>query len=88
MKYQWDSSKSDETAERRGFAFEAVYDFEWTEAFVAEDTRKDYGEKRMIALGPIGDRLYCLVYTMRGITCRVISLRKASDQEVRRYEEA
>lgn len=50
-----------------------------------EDTRKDYQETRYRALGPIENRLYLLVYTMRGGIVRVISLRKANKREFNYY---
>ena len=36
-------------------------------------------------IGPIGDDIYVLVYTMRGETLRAISLRKANRREVLKY---
>lgn len=50
-----------------------------------EDTRRDYGERRMVAFGVIAGRLFCTVYTRRGEVLRIISLRKANAQEVRRW---
>jgi len=52
---------------------------------VVEDIRSDYGERRMIAFGHVGDRLYVCVYTMRGAVYRIISIRKASTREQRRW---
>lgn len=46
-----------------------------------EDDRHDYGERRMIVFGYLAGRLHCCVYTMRGTTYRIISLRKANDRE-------
>ncbi|MCG5260166.1 BrnT family toxin [Cupriavidus gilardii] len=46
-----------------------------------------YGETRYIAYAPIGTRLHCLVFTLRGDTLRAISLRKANFREVRDYEQ-
>ena len=57
-------------------------------ALYASDTRKDYGEPRTRALGTIGGILYSLVFTMRGSALRVISLRRASRRERKRYAEA
>jgi uncharacterized DUF497 family protein len=62
-----------------------LFDFE--RALLKTDTRKRYGETRYIAYGPIGPRLHCLVFTMRGDTLRAISLRKANSREVRDYEQ-
>ncbi len=54
-----------------------------------EDNRRDYGETRFIATGPIadfGDRLFVVIYTWRDGVRRVISFRKANDREIRRYQ--
>lgn len=51
------------------------------------DTRKDYKEVRKIGYGPIADRLYCVVFTQRGSTMHIISMRKANSREVRKYVE-
>ena len=50
-----------------------------------EDDRQDYGERRMIAFGLIAGRLHVCVYTLRGETCRIISLRRANSKEQRRW---
>ena len=52
------------------------------------DDRKDYGELREIGYAVIESRLYCVVFTQRGDIFRVISLRKANNREIDRYEEA
>jgi uncharacterized DUF497 family protein len=50
-----------------------------------EDVRRDYGERRMIAFGMVEGKLLCAVYTRRGDTVRIISLRRASEREIRRW---
>ena len=50
-----------------------------------KDTRRDYGEERMIVLCAIGERLYCVVYVDREDARRIISLRKANYREVMDY---
>ena len=50
-----------------------------------EDTRTDYGERRMIAYGIVAGELLCTVYTRRGDAVRVISLRRAKAREIRRW---
>lgn len=63
-------------------------DFDWSSALVVEDRRQDYGEPRYQALGLIEERLHMLIYTPRAGRIHIISLRKANDREIRRYEEA
>lgn len=79
--YDWDPDKAKANLNKHGVAFEAVYGFNWAEAIEAEDTRYDYGEVRMQALGKIGNRYHVLVYAQRGNTLRIISLRKANRRE-------
>ncbi|MEQ9346864.1 MAG: BrnT family toxin [Thalassospira sp.] len=57
--------------------------FDWDSAVVNSDNRHD--EKRWTAIGYIGDRLYVVVFALRGEKVRVISLRKANEREQKRY---
>ena len=53
-----------------------------------EDRRRNYGETRFVATGPVeefGDRIYVVVYVWRGGVRRIISFRKANDREIRKY---
>ena len=52
------------------------------------DQRYDYGEVRMIAVGEIGEREFCCVYTRRSEAFRAISLRRANRRERNVYQEA
>ena len=38
-----------------------------------------------MAVGPLDNRLYMMIFTLRDGTIRVISLRKANRREVERY---
>lgn len=69
---------------KHGVAFEAAEGFEWGSALIRADLRISYGEVRLNALGAIGGRLHMLTYTIRRRVW-IISLRKASRQEVRFY---
>ena len=85
MEYEWDDNKAASNLCNHGVSFESIVDFAWDEATIIEDQRNDYGEHRWIAYGPIGERLHCLVFTVRGEHIRVISLRKANSREVKRH---
>ncbi len=50
-----------------------------------EDTRKDYSEQRIQALGHIGEHLHVMVFTPRNGAVHVISLRRANRRERTRY---
>jgi uncharacterized DUF497 family protein len=49
------------------------------------DTRNDYGEDRYITAGYLRDRRVVLVWTPRGNTRRIISMRYAHASEERRW---
>jgi len=55
-------------------------------AITIEDDRKDYGEMRYQTFGLLDDRMVAVVWTSRGETRHIISMRKANDRERRKYE--
>ena len=50
-----------------------------------EDTRQDYGEDRIIALGKSEGRILRVVYTRRNSVIRIISARRAKKHERAEY---
>jgi len=62
--------------------------FDWDSAQIREDDRYDYGEYRFEATGYIASRLHVMIFTPRGDTARIISLRRAKKHEERRYAQA
>jgi uncharacterized DUF497 family protein len=86
MNYEWDESKRHINLAAHGLDFDAVVDFDWDSALVEEDIRREYHEKRYVALGLLGERLTVLVFTVRGLSIRVISFRTANQREVTWYE--
>ena len=80
-----DAAKDEINKEKHGVSLTDAALIDWDDALIWQDTRCDYGEIRMIALVPIGERLYCVVYVDRGDDRRIISLRKANYREVIQY---
>ena len=81
MRVSYDPSKREKTLADRGLDFEdavAVFDGLTVEV---EDTRKDYGEKRIICFGLLAGRLVVVGYTLRGTVRHIFSMRKANDRE-------
>jgi uncharacterized DUF497 family protein len=87
MEYEWDDAKARSNLTKHGLDFTDVVTFDWSAALVEQDRRHAYGEQRLRAYGPLYGRIVVLVFTMRGTTCRVISLRKANSREVTGYEQ-
>jgi len=86
VKYEWHEPKRLSNIEHHGINFESATEFDWESALVYEDTRRDYGESRYIAYGKLSGRLTVMVFSLRNDTIRIISLRKANNREVTRYE--
>ncbi len=75
------SRQASQNTGRTGLDFaEAVELFEGP-TFEAEDTRKDYGERRIICFGQLRGRLV----VVRGRMRPVFSMRKANDREEARF---
>jgi uncharacterized protein len=86
LEFEWDEAKRIGNLRKHGVDFARVVEFQWDDIQESEDHRKDYGERRWIAFGRIGDRVHVLIYTPRGERIRVISLRRANDKETDVYE--
>jgi uncharacterized DUF497 family protein len=82
----FDPAKNERNIASRGISFEVAEQFEWDTAMIAEDLRKDYGERRFQVLGFIVGRLHAMVFTPRAGRVHVISLRRANRREMKRYE--
>jgi uncharacterized DUF497 family protein len=91
--FDWDPKKSDENFAQRGFDF-AFAALVFASTYVEfDDTRRDYGERRVIALGVADGIPLTVVFTDRvGVeptaVRRLISARLSNRQERRRYAEA
>ncbi|WP_372717741.1 BrnT family toxin [Immundisolibacter sp.] len=86
MRIEFDPVKDERNIRERGLSFARAAEFDFETAFYAVDNRRDYGETRVRALGYLGYRLHALVYVGVPQGIRVISLRKANQREVARYE--
>ena len=65
MDISFDPAKNARNVDVHGIAFERAVYLDWSRAWISEDTRRDYGERRYRALAPIDDRLHMLVFTWR-----------------------
>ncbi len=81
MRITYDPAKRDRTLADRGLHFEdAAIVFAGTTVEV-EDTRKEYGERRIMCYGLIEGRVVVVGYTPRGSLRNVFSMRKTNDRE-------
>lgn len=65
MKVICDAAKDSINKKKHGVSLTDAALIDWDAALIWQDKRRDYGETRMIALAPIGGRLYCAVYVDR-----------------------
>jgi uncharacterized DUF497 family protein len=85
MKISFDPAKDERNRKERGFSLEVGVEVIRHQVTTRLDDRHDYGEDRLVSFGYVGERLFVCVYTVRGDTLRIISVRKANDREIMRY---
>lgn len=87
MIYDWDEAKNEINIAKHGIDFNDAKDIFEHPVLTWLDNREDYGEERWVALGLIRTVAGVVIYTERhGDTIRIISARKATKQERKRYE--
>lgn len=81
MRITFDRVKRAKTLTERGLDFaDAALIFAGVTVEI-EDTRKNYGEKRVICYGLLAGRVVVVGYTPRGADRHVFSMRKANERE-------
>lgn len=83
MEIEFDSAKDTSNIAKHGISLSRAVDFEILA--VLQDDREDYGETRYRAWGLIDGEYHAMVFTKRGETIRIISLRRAHEKEVKRH---
>jgi uncharacterized DUF497 family protein len=81
MRVTYDPEKRERTLRERGLDFEDAAHVFAGVTLEVEDTRKDYGEDRIICFGWLAGRLVVVGYTPRGADRHVFSMRKANARE-------
>lgn len=88
MNFSWDLDKRADTLRERGLDFadagQAFVNFN----VMQDDDRFDYGERRIVLIGRVDDSVVIIVWTPRGDSRRIISMRKANARETAYYQEA
>lgn len=81
MGITYDPAKRARTLEERGLDFEDAPIVFAGLTVEVEDTRRDYGEVRMLCYGTLDGRLVVVGYTPRGADRHIFSMRKANRRE-------
>jgi uncharacterized DUF497 family protein len=85
MQVTYDPAKRATTLQERGLDFEDARVVLDGPALRFEDTRKDYGERRMICIGTLRERMVVVGYVQRGLDCHVFTMRKCNAREIKKY---
>ena len=90
MDFEWDADKAAQNLRKHGVPFSVavrvLFDPYRIEVY---DGRKDYGEDRWATIGYVAPALLYVVYTIRSEEIiRLISARKANEQERQQYRQA
>jgi len=83
----FDPSKNARNISERQLPFIRAAEIKWESAVFKEDVRKNYPERRYIAIAYLDKRLHVLCFSETDIGIRVISFRKANQREGLEYEE-
>ena len=87
MAFEWDAAKARSNLLKHGVDFEdAIRIFEGPTS-ERRDTRRDYRETRVLALGQFQGHVMCVVYAERGQVRRIISARGANRHEREAYRQ-
>ena len=85
MRITYDPAKRAETLRERGLDFEEAAEVFAGVVIDIPDERFEYGEARVLTVGHLRGRMVVVVWTARGDTRQVISMRKASAREQARF---
>jgi uncharacterized DUF497 family protein len=89
IRFAWDKAKNAANILKHGIDFADAIDVFNHPVLTLLDDREDYSEERWMAIGWMRALVGVVVYTEReGDVIRIISARKATTKEVRRYEQA
>jgi len=85
MDSEWDEAKRQANILKHGIDFVDAIEIFTGQFIEAEDRRRDYGEQRYRAVGPLGDQIIQVAYTWRSEHRRIISARRAGRNDRRAY---
>jgi len=85
MKFEWDENKRLINLQRHGIDFADVWQVFESNRVIFTDDRFDYNELRFVTIGVLRERLVTVIYTENDEITRIISVRKATKNERRKY---
>ena len=85
MKFEYDSIKSESNKQKHGIDFAEAQTL-WEDIDLLEIQAKEMNEPRFLVIGKIADKHWSGIITYRGENIRIISVRRARDEEITLYE--
>lgn len=86
--FEWDEEKRALNLQKHGIDFLAAKELWSGPVLEAPSSQTRHSEERIIAVGKIEGRCIAVIYTWRGGNRRLISARKARNNEQEAYEKA
>jgi uncharacterized protein len=87
MEFEWDESKRTSNLRKHGIDFSDVSTVFDGLIVTVEDERFDYGEERFVTFGLLQGHVVAVVHTENKDYIRIISARKATKYEQKKYFE-
>ncbi len=88
MEFEWDENKNRQNQQKHGVSFEEAQEIFLGVVFTSISDKLDYGEIREVSIGTIQKvAIAAVVHTDRNGKVRIISARKATQKERRKYDE-
>ena len=88
MEFDWDEAKREANLRNHGIDFVGIEEVFEGETVTILDDRFDYGEERFVTFGMLDGRLIAVVHTETDELIRLISVRKATNNEEKSYYKA
>ncbi len=85
MNFEFDPKKSDINKNKHGIDFVEAQQI-WNDLDLLETPAKTTGEMRFLVIGKIDDNHWTGIITYRNDNIRIISLRRARNEEIELYE--
>lgn len=86
LDFEWDDAKAATNERKHSVTFRfATAVFLDPEVVIEDTTRDEDGEQRRKAIGRVGEKLYAVIFTVKGDVYRLISARRTNPKEDRIY---
>ena len=85
MKFEFDPKKSDANKTKHGIDFIEAQEL-WNDIDYLEIPAKTTDEARFLVIGKIGEKHWSGIITYRNDNIRIISMRRARNEEIELYE--